>query len=490
MVKRDSISITILSYVGVVIGFVNKILLFPNFLSEEQVGLTGILLTVALMYAQFSALGVNSAVIRFFPFFRTPDKKNNGLFFWSALIICIGFLFFTALFLIFKEPVVRFYSAKAPLLAEHFLLLIPLALATLFYNFYNSWLQALSKTVVSSGVYDVLLRLLITLDISLYALGVINFEQFLISYILVHFVPPLILLVYTAAIGESYAKPVITPRTKKLLLLFCIYGLWQFFGNASLYIMPVIDQTMLAGLKGLADSGVYVVIVYMISVLMIPYRSILKVSTPLVAGFWKNRDMEGMQGIYRSASLTSLIVGCGLFVLIWANLDNIFSLIPDRYSQGRYVFLFLGLGNIVNMYSGLNGIILVTSKKFRYDLVFSFLLVILTFVTNLIFIPLWGMTGAAFATMITLILHNIIRVVFVRKFYRMNPFSWKDLMVAALTGAAMLAAFALPKIGGLVSDVAVRSTLVALVFGLGIYYSRISPEVNSVIDGALARLKK
>ena len=51
IVKRDSIAITVLSYVGVVVGYVNKILLFPNFLSEEQVGLTSILVSLAVMYA-------------------------------------------------------------------------------------------------------------------------------------------------------------------------------------------------------------------------------------------------------------------------------------------------------------------------------------------------------------------------------------------------------------------------------------------------------
>lgn len=490
MVKRDSIAITVLSYAGVVIGFVNKILLLPNFMAEEQLGLVNILPTVALMYAQFSALGINSAIVRFFPFFRTPDKRNNGLFFWSSLGISAGFLLFTALFLVFREPVVRYYSANAPLLSEHYLLLIPLALTTLFYNFYNSWLQALSRTVVSSGVYDLLLRLLTTAGISLFALGVVDFEQFLILYILIHFVPTLVLVIYTAAVGESHAKPVITPRTRRLLTLFGVYALWQFFGNASSYIIPVIDQTMLAGIKGLFDSGIYSIMIYMVSTLMIPYRSILKAATPLVSGFWKTRDMEKMRGIYRSSSLTSLIVGCGIFVLIWVNLDNIFSLMPESYSAGRYAFLFLGLGNIVNMYCGLNGIILVTSKKFRYDLAFSFVLVALTVVTNLIFIPLWGMTGAAFATMITLILHNAIRVAFVRRFYRMSPFSWRDLPVVALAAAAVLVASVIPGAGGLVADVVVRTAAAGAVFGLGVYFLRISPEINSVVDGVLAKLKR
>ena len=148
IVKRDSIAITVLSYVGVVVGYVNKILLFPNFLSEEQVGLTSILVSLAVMYAQFSALGINSTVVKFFPFFRTADKRHNGLFFWSALGVSVGFVLFTALFLIFREPVMHYFAKESPLLSEYYLLLIPLGLATLFYNFYSAWLQEIGRAHV------------------------------------------------------------------------------------------------------------------------------------------------------------------------------------------------------------------------------------------------------------------------------------------------------------------------------------------------------
>lgn len=490
IVKRDSITITVLSYVGVIIGFVNKILLFPNFLDEEMVGLTGILLTIALMYAQFSALGITSSVVRFFPFFRTPDRKNNGLFFWSALGISVGFLFFTLLFLIFREPVTQYYSVRSPLLSEYYMLLIPLALTTLFYNFYSSWLQALSRTVLSSGVYDIVLRLLTTAAISVYALGVIDIEQFILTYVLVHFVPTLILLIYTAAIGESYAKPVITPRTRRLLSIFFIYGIWQFFGTASTYLIPVIDQAMLAGMQGLAENGVYVVMLYMVSTMIIPYRSVVKVATPLVSGYWKSRDMVSMARIYRSSSLTSLIVGCGVFLLIWVNLGNIFSLMPESYEAGRYVFLFLGIGRIVDMYAGLNGIILVTSKKYRYDFVFSILLVIMTVFTNLMFIPRFGMTGAALATMITLVVLNLVRVAFVWKFYRMHPFAWSDLVVMLITVVVAAGNMLLPSIGGFFTDAAVRSVAVAAVFGGAVYLGKFSPELNGMADKLLKRLKR
>ena len=90
---------------GIVIGYVNKILLLPNFFSETQVGLVNILVSFSVIYAQFSALGINFTIVKFFPFFRTEDRTHNGLFFWSGVGVSFGFILFTLLFLLFRNPV-------------------------------------------------------------------------------------------------------------------------------------------------------------------------------------------------------------------------------------------------------------------------------------------------------------------------------------------------------------------------------------------------
>ena len=481
IVKRDSITITILSYVGVVIGYVNKVLLFPNFLSTEQVGLTTILISLATLYAQFSAFGINSTVVKFFPFFKTPDKRHNGLFFWSALGVSTGFVLFTLLFLLFREPVMAYFSQKSPLLSEYYLLLIPLGLATLFFNFFSAWLQALYKNVLSSFVNDVLVRLLITLEISLFALGLIDFEQFVIGYVLIYFVPTLVLLVYIGFIRQAHFRPVLSMRTRKLISVATVYGLWQYMGATSLNIVPVIDQTMLAGMNGLAESGIFGTMVYIVSVILLPHRSMVKVTTPIVADLWKERDMTGLQKISRSVSQINLIAGCFIFTVIWINLGNIFSLMPEDYSAGRYIFLFLGLGRIVDMYMGLSGTVLVNSKKFRYDFLFSLVLVGLTVATNALLIPVLGMTGAALATMTTVVLYNTGRAFLVWRFFRIQPFAWSDLLIAGIMGGSIAVSALIPALGNFIVDGVVRTTLIALIFGAAVYFSRLSPEINRTL---------
>ena len=488
IVKRDSISITILSYVGAAIGYVNKILLFPNFLSEEQVGLTSILVSLAMIYAQLSALGINSTVVKFFPFFRTSDRRHNGLFFWSALGISIGFVLFTLLFLWFKEPVMHYFAKESPLLSEYYLLLIPLGLTTLFYNFFSSWLQAFFKTVISTAVYDVLLRLLMTLEISLYAFGLIDFEQFIVIYVLIYFVPTIILLVYTAWLRQISLRPAFTSRTRTLVAIAGTYGLWQYLGGASVYITNVIDQTMLAGIQGLVQGGIYSVMMYMVSAMMIPNRSVIKVSTPIVANLWKERAMTRMQEMHREVSQMNLIIGCYIFLAIWINLGNIFSLMPDSYAAGRYVFLYLGLGRIFEMYSGLTGVILITSKRYRYDFTFSILLVFMTVGTNALLIPHLGMNGAALATMITVIVYNLLRILFVWKFFRLQPFGRGDLCILGLTLAGALISAVIPQMGGWWLDAPIRTLLLSALFGLPIYLLKLSPALNLTLENWFRRL--
>lgn len=64
--------------------------------------------------------------------------------------------------------------------------------------------------------------------------------------------------------------------------------------------------------------------------------------------------------------------------------------------------------------------ILITSKRYRYDFTFSILLVGLTVATNAALIPSLGMNGAAIATMITVVVYNLIRMAFVWKFSGYN----------------------------------------------------------------------
>jgi len=75
IVKRDALRTTLISYVGLVLGYLNKAFLFIIFLTTIEIGLVNLLITTSLLFAQLTNLGSVYVTWRFFPFFRNKEKK-------------------------------------------------------------------------------------------------------------------------------------------------------------------------------------------------------------------------------------------------------------------------------------------------------------------------------------------------------------------------------------------------------------------------------
>ena len=123
--------------------------------------------------------------------------------------------------------------------------------------------------------------------------------------------------------------------------------------------------------------------------------------------------MDKMKDLYTRVSSVSLVVGLGLFLLVWVNVDFLFSFLKYEFKAGIWVFFFLMMGRLMDMFFGLNGSIFNTSKKYKYDVVFTLFLIFAVYYLNTIMIPLWGMSGAAISTALAFFVYNIGRMIFV-----------------------------------------------------------------------------
>ncbi len=478
IVQRDSFRVSLISYAGAIIGFLNKVFLFTNFLDTNQVGLANLMITISLIYAQVAALGSRNIITRFFPFFNDPKQKHHGFLSGVIALAMAGFAMATLLFLGLRKPFSLIYQESSPLLVEYALYLIPLSLATLFFNIFESYLRCLYKNAIPTLAHEVILRLLITMSISLYALNLLSFPGFVAVYVGMYCLPPVMLILYSAWKGLLVIRPRWTPMLKRLGRIMLVYGLYLLLNNLSGFLLISIDSLMVAGMIDLGAAGIYTTMIFMTSVMLIPYRSMVKVSGPLVAGFWKSRAFGKMQELYKKASAGNLVVGATIFILLWVNLDSIFRFMPDDYIAGRYVFLMLGIGKLFDMSAGLNATILYTSKKYRYDLYFTIAMVAFAFVANRLFIPRWGIDGAAFASMLTLIVFNLVRIIFIWRHFRIQPFVGRQIWVPVLMVAIMGLSGLVGTAGPVYADIVVRSSLAMALFLFPVWRLQISPELN------------
>ncbi|WP_161891079.1 lipopolysaccharide biosynthesis protein [Pontibacter russatus] len=482
--QREGIWNTFISYAGIAIGYVNTILLFPNFLDEAQVGLTRLMLTISVMFAQFSALGFVNMSTRYFPYYRDKARQHNGFLFLLLAVPLSGFAVATGLFLLFKPLVADYYIEKSPLILEYYYYIIPLALFTLLFNMFTAYLRSLYKTIVSSFVQDFLLRILTTLLICVYALGLIDFRQFVLLYVVINSAGALVLVVYTLWLKQLFLRPMLAGLRIIPIREMLYYGAFTFLGNISTTIITTIDQVMISAYS-LSANGIYTTAFFMTSAIIVPAKSILKIAQPQVADFWKDADMAGMGKLYKDVTMVNLIVGLLLFIGIWANIDNLYSFMPETYRAGKYVVLFLAVARIIDLATSLNGVILATSRKYRWDLAFNIILAFLTVWTNWFFIPRYGINGAAFASMLSYSLMNLARLFFVQAVYKIQPFTWGAAKVLLVAGLALGAAYLLPYLNNVYLDMVVRSLLIILLYGGLSVGLRIYPPMNGWLRGQL-----
>jgi O-antigen/teichoic acid export membrane protein len=473
-----------------VLGYINTILLLPHFLTSAQVGLTSLLVSIATMFAQFSALGFVNMSVRFFPHYRDKAKQHNGFLFLLLSVPIAGFLVVSVLYLVFKPKILAHYADKdAGLLLRYYNYIILLAFFTLLYMLQEAYLKSLYKTVVPSFVQDFLLRFLITLSISVYALGLISFEHFVLLFIGVNSVTSLILLAYIVFLKQFFIRPNREALRIRPLREIVGYGLFSFAGNISSTIINTVDSLMILDYLSMSDVGIYKIAFFVTSAITVPGRSMFKIVLPQISDYWKANDMPGMAALYKRVTSVNLVICSLVFIGIWANIDNLFKLLPKEYYGGKYVFFFMGLARLFDMATGINGSILLTSAKFRYDLFFSVLLAVLTIFTNYFFIPIYGINGAAFASMLTYLAINFIRLIFVWSVYHMQPFTWRSLLIVAIGAAAWAVSELVPEFPNVWLDITVRSVVILVIYGALILQLQASSDANQIWQKLRQRIR-
>lgn len=460
------------------LGYINVVLLFPKFFAPEEFGLTRVLIAVIGISAQFALFGLGSAIIRFFPRFKEGDEqKQHGLLGWALLWGMIGAVIVSLVLLISQPWIVSYYQQRSALFVNFYYLLFPfLFFETIFIALAN-YTRALYHAVVNVFFREVFLRALGTGLILLFYFGILDFELFMQLFIGQYGVLALGLSIYLISIGNFNLKmnrDFFTPQLKKELKQYRSY---TFLSSVSALFLMNIDVIMISAMIGLGDTAFYAVAFYIVALMNIPRNAISNIAVPVISDAWKRDDRAEIQKIYTKTSINQLLIGTLLFVGIWANEANIFHILPSEYAGGKWVLFFVGLARLADVGFGVNGGIINTSPAYKFDTYANLVLVVLTIVLNLIFIPIYGITGAAIATGISLLSFNVAKYGFLKFKFGFGPFSWKSAVTLLLGGIAYFVSTVLPE-QELLVDIALRSLIITAVFIPVAFALRLSEDAN------------
>lgn len=489
VIQRDVFITVLISYVGLALGYLNKGVLFVLILSTDQIGLVNLIISIGLLFSQFASFGAVNTSWKFFPYFRNESRNNYGFLKLIVSIGTVGSVLGTLIVVLFSDSIAWLYQDNSNEFVTYYYWIIPIGVSSVFYFLFENYLRGLHKNIFSAFVYEILMRLIVTILLAALAFDLINFEQFLIGNCLSFIVPTVILLVYLIRIGEIKKIKVKIQIPKRFKSIIIKYGLYSYTNSLGAMIVNTLDVAMIASMIGLSGAGVYSTIIYLTSALQIPYRSISRVSIPYISLYWKEKKIKELSQLYKDVSTMSLISGTFLFTLVWTNRYTLFSFLPDEFFIGIQVFLFLMIGRLFDMYMGINAMILNTSKKYRIDILFTLIMILLVAILNYIMIPIYGIVGASISTMIALLVYNILRLFYVWYHYKIHPFKMNQIAVFIIFGATLLTGEYLNvQLSNLLLQLSFKTAVISALFLIPVFGFRIEPKLNDYLKKLLIRV--
>lgn len=497
IVVRQSIKGTLMNYLGVAIGFVTTFFVMTKYLTQEEIGLTRVMADAALLLSGLAALGTNTSALRYYPYFRDKASRDHGFFGWTLIVPLVGFVIFTVLFFVFKDFIISKFSDESPLFVDYMYLVIPMAFFMMYMTVFETNANVLMRIVVPKMVREVGVRLFTLGDYILYITGVISLDGMVIGLCLAYLVATLLNIIYLLCLSKISFKIEPGHISKWLRRDFLYYTLFLTVAAVVGNIIPSINTFFISAKMGLAITGIYTIAAYMANLVEMPYRSLSAISRPIISQAMKDNDTQRASMMCKSVSMHQLIAGAFVFFMIWINIDLFFELLPngEKYVDGKWVFFLLGLAKLVNSSLNISVTVLSYSKWYYLQLIFTAVLTISAIILNNKLIPILGMTGAAWSSIISFSIYYMLLLSLIIWKTKISPFSWKELVVIAVVIimfvlnwlaveyiSKSIIYFNDASIVMKIVEAVVRTGIITIIGLTIIYYTNISKEINEIIN--------
>lgn len=411
-----SLKILVKSSVWVFIGiFLSKILgyayriVVARYYGPEVYGLLALSLTILGWFTLFSLLGLDAGILRYLSLYSEKKDRTKAAYivkYSLSLLLVTGIAAGILLFL-FSDLIAEkiFSNSSLSIFLKLFSFTIPLtSIKTVFFPL----LQVYGKykaVLFASKILDPLVKvagLVILIFIGINSTSVPI--SFLVSSIVVSLFAYFFYRIYLKQFFKIKQK-----EDKKIVKEMFAYSLPLVFFTISMFLLHQEDSFMIGIIKGVEDVGFYNAAVPIAFLLMTSVSLFSFMFFPVITREYSKGKNKNVMQLSQQTGKWVYMIGLPLFILLMI-FPGVFIkiLFGEEYLVAINALRFLSIGAIFSSVFDISKMLL--SMKGKSKLILKDILVALALNTilNLILIPAYGITGAAIATMISLISLSLI----------------------------------------------------------------------------------
>lgn len=417
IVINQSAKNIVVTYLGFGIGAANALFLYTSFLGKTHYGIVAFLLSAGNIMMPLMAFGVHSTLIRFYSKYKNELERER----FMSFMLLMPFLLIVPISLIafFGYDLIASFLPDKNKIVEPYLWLIPIiGLFMGYFEIFYAWVKVHMKSVFGNFISEVFVRIITTGLLFLVHWQIIDKTTFIYGITVAYGIQMLAMMGYAFYLRKPIFHFNLPENTKEIFS-------YSFFiilaGSVAVFLLDL-DKVMIPSYLNITEVAVYSVGIFIATVIVVPSRAMLQIIYPITAKLMSENKMEELNELYKKSAINLQVFGGLILVGIFLNINQMYLIIPGDYSGGLSAVFLIGLAKFYDVILGNNNAIILNTKYYRMVLLFGVILVVLMVVLNMLLIPLYGITGSALATLISVIFYNTIKLLFIVKKMNLYPF--------------------------------------------------------------------
>lgn len=254
------------------------------------------------------------------------------------------------------------------------------------------------------------------------------------------------------------------------------YGLVMTIAAVASLGIKSIDMVIFAKYVSLKMAGIYSVALFIGLFIETPLNSLERIASTKMAAALSANNTKEVYDIYHKSSANLFLLGGLLFLGVNACITPLFSFLPIEYQGNEIVVLIVSLGALFNMASGSNTSIIYNSEHGTKGTVLLAGVFILLVILLIVLVPAYGTIGAATAVAFGTFSYNLGKLLFIKTYYNMQPFTLNTVKLAGLILLLLGVAVYLPHLNNAFLDILYRGSIVTLAYISVAYVLKLIPD--------------
>jgi O-antigen/teichoic acid export membrane protein len=400
---------------GMTIGYISM-LYITNIYGGEMFGTLTLLITIVAIFSVIPKFGMDVALVKIIgELLAYKNYKNMKEVCKTVFIFTLLLSIIFALLLYFSSGLIAQSFLNKPYIQNNIQLISMTVVSIVIIAVVGATLQGMKKikefifvqTILQNLVFLVFLLVNGFLNITdnliyIYIISIVTSAIFSISFILVENIYPTFANTNNKVNRYDFKRILITASPMLLYGLYFLLIAWA-------------DILMLGFYTTETDIGIYSASQRMAGLTGIVLTAITSILAPKFIELYSKKDNKNLKKVVQQSTKIIFFTTTPLLLVYLLFPSLIMGLFGNEFIVGSTVLIFISIATFVASISGSVGyLMLMTDNQIILRNV-TFVTAFLNVVLNYILIPEYGIDGAGFATMVSMIFWNITLVVYIKK---------------------------------------------------------------------------